>query len=494
MEQDYKYQTTLDKLISGAPSKIVDNLFTDSRKVEKNAIFFCVKGLVNDGHNYAKAAVANGAVCVVHSEDLNYYDNDVFYLKVDDVLDTLNEVAASFYDNPSKKLKVFAVTGTNGKTTVASLLRDILDNYEKAGYIGTINIQYDDNIIAADHTTPDVLDLQAVLAKMVQAHVKSVAIEVSSHSLEQKRVKALEVDFAIFSNLTHEHLDYHGSMENYFDAKSKLFSNLKSSQFAIINIDDEWGELLLNKSTGHNVTYAIEKKADYQAVDIEYFKGKTKFNLLYNDQIYPIVTNLVAKFNIYNLLSVIAALKESGLELLSIIENLGDLSQVDGRVEQIELGQDFSVIIDYAHTPDGFEQIFTYAQEIKNDKKIIAVFGSAGERDIIKRKMLGEIANRFCDMIILTEEDPRNEDVRKISNKIAEGITGNYVIIENRYDAIYQAVELANKGDIILILGKGNEQFIDKPQGREFYLGDGVIVKNIIQEYIIDYKEEEFYE
>ncbi len=494
MEEDYEYKTTLDKLISQAPAISVDSLFTDSRKVVENGIFFCVKGLVNDGHNYAKNAVANGAVCVVHCEDLNYYAKDVYYLKVDDVLDSLNEIAAKFYDNPSQKLKVFAVTGTNGKTTVSSLLKSILDKFEKTGYIGTINIQYDNKTITADYTTPDVIELQSVLAKMVLANVKSLAIEVSSHSLEQKRVNALETDFAIFCNLTHDHLDYHGDMENYFLAKSKLFSNLKPYQVAIINIDDEWGLPMLEKSSGKNITYAIEKPADYQAVDIEYFKDKTLFNLIYENKTYPIVTNLVAKFNVYNLLSVIAALKESGIAIESIIENLRDLSQVDGRVERIDLGQNFIVIVDYAHTPDGFEKIFAYADEIKNDKRIIAVFGSAGERDIAKRKMLGEIANRYCDMIILTEDDPRNEDVREISNKIAEGITKNYVIIENRYDAIYQAVELANEDDIILLLGKGNDQYMAKAHGREYYLGDGQIVKGIIQEYIIDYQEEEFYE
>lgn len=492
MQENNKYKTTLDKLIALTPKIEIDGLFTDSRKHVENGIFFCVRGLINDGHNYVNDAVANGAVCVVHSEDLNFYDKNVHYIKVDDVLDTLNDVASAFYDNPSSKMQVFAVTGTNGKTTVSYLLKNILNKFKKTGYIGTISIQYDDVTINADHTTPDVLELQEVLAKMVEAKVEAVAIEVSSHSLEQKRVQALEVDYAIYTNLSHEHLDYHGTMENYFEAKSKLFSSLDESKIAIINIDDNLGESMLDVSKGRNITYAIDQKADYQARDIEYFNNHTKFNLLYENEIYPIKTNLVAKFNIYNLLSVIAALKESGQDLFEIIAHLDNLAQVDGRVEQIDIGQSFTTIVDYAHTPDGFEKIFEYAEKIKGDNRIIAVFGSAGDRDIIKRKILGEIADKYCDMIILTEDDPRKEDVRAISNQIAEGIKGNYVIIENRYDAIYQAVELANSNDVILLLGKGDDQYMARVNGREFYPGDGEIVKNIINEYIVDYQEEEF--
>lgn len=492
MDKKYKYKTYLNKLVESAPKIEIWGLFTDSRKEVENGIFFCVKGLVNDGHNYVNDAIVNGAVCVVYSDELSFYDHKVHYIKVEDVLDSLNAIASAFYDFPSRKLEVFGVTGTNGKTTVSFLLKNLLNKFKKTGYIGTINIQYDDITIEAEHTTPDVLELQEVLAKMVDADVEAVTIEVSSHSLEQKRVAALEVDYAIYTNLSHEHLDYHGTMDNYFEAKSKLFSNLKPENTAIINIDDDYGTSLLEISKGNNITYAIDKEADYQAVDIEYFKDKTKFNLIYEEETYPVVTNLVAKFNVYNLLSVIATLKESGLKLEVIISQLEDLDQVDGRVEKIELGQSFTTIVDYAHTPDGFEKIFKYAAEIKGEKRIIAVFGSAGERDIIKRKILGEIADKYCDMIILTEDDPRNEDVRAISNKIAEGIKGNYVIIENRYDAIYQAVELANTNDVVLLLGKGNDQYMAKAHGREFYLGDIEIVKKIIQEYIVDYKEEEF--
>ena len=494
MEKQAEYAKNLSELIVGEPSMKIEVLFTDSRKNVRNGMFFCVKGLVNDGHTYVDDAILNGAICVVHSDDLSFYAPNIHYIQVDNVLDTLNAAAASFYDYPSSKLEVFGVTGTNGKTTVSYLLKNILDKFKKSGYIGTISIQYDNKTIESLHTTPDVLELQEVLADMVKANVKAVAIEVSSHSLEQKRTQALEIDYAIYTNLSHEHLDYHGTMENYLEAKLKLFTNLKDNQKAIINIDDDHGQEILDQSTGINITYAINQPADYRAINIEYFKSKTKFDLVINDNIYPVETNLVAKFNVYNLLAVIAALAESGIDVNDIIEKVLNLVQVDGRVELVDLGQNMTVIVDYAHTPDGFEKIFNYAEEIKGDKRIIAVFGSAGERDIIKRTLLGEIADKYCDMIILTEDDPRNESVQAISNKIAEGISGNHIIIENRYDAIYQALELANEKDIILILGKGNDQFMAREHGREFYLGDGEIAKKVIREYLLEQKEENYYE
>lgn len=489
-----KYTKDLSELIVGEPSKKIEALFTDSRKNVKNGMFFCVKGLVNDGHNYVDDAILNGAVCVVHSDNLSFYAPNIHYVQVDNVLDTLNAVAASFFNYPSNKLQVFGVTGTNGKTTVSYLLKNILNKFKKSGYIGTISIQYDNKTIEALHTTPDVLELQEILADMVKVNVEAVAIEVSSHSLEQKRTQALDIDYAIYTNLSHEHLDYHGTMENYLQAKLKLFKNLKDNQKAIINIDDKYGQEFLEKSTGVNITYAIDQPANYRAINIEYFKSKTKFDLVINDIIYPVETNLVAKFNVYNLLAVIAALVESGIDINEIIKEVSNLVQVDGRVEIIDLGQNMTVIVDYAHTPDGFEKIFKYADEIKGDKRIIAVFGSAGERDILKRTLLGKIADKYCDMIILTEDDPRKESVQVISNKIAEGISGNHIIIENRYDAIYQALELANDKDIILILGKGNDQYMAREHGREFYLGDGEIAKKVIREYLLEQQEENYYE
>lgn len=492
MADQFKYHKNLADLIEGSPNIEIKGLFFDSRQKMEDAIFFCVKGLVSDGHNFTKEAISNGAKVIVYEDELEFYDKNVIYIKVASVLDSLNKVAASFYADPSSKLNIYAVTGTNGKTTIASLISNILNNFQKAGYIGTINTRYGNKIIQSQHTTPDAITLQSTLAKMQKADVKSVAVEISSHALEQKRVGSLKVNVAIYSNLSHEHLDYHGDMDTYFLAKSKLFSNLSKNAKAIINIDDDYGERMLEKSSGENITYAIERDADYKAFDIVYKKDYTSFKLKYKEKVFDIKTNLVAKFNVYNLLAALAALSESGLKLDLIIPLLENLQQVAGRVETVDLNQSFKVIVDYAHTPDGFEKIFSYADAIKEDKKIIAVFGSAGKRDIVKRSILGEIADKYCDMIILTEDDPRQEGVRNIANQIAEGIEGNYVIIDNRYDAIYQAVELANAGDVILLLGKGSDKYMARADKKEFYPGDKEIVTKIIKEYIIDFREEEY--
>lgn len=481
----------LNELVATESELIIDQLFTDSRVRVENGLFFCVKGIVNDGHNFCDSAIASGAVAIVHSDDLKTYQDNITYIKVEDVDSALNIAASKFYDNPSSKLSIFAVTGTNGKTSVASIITDILNHKENTGYIGTINIAYNNKTIAAKYTTPEVIDFHSIMADMVNENVTALATEVSSHSLIQRRVDSLEYDYAIFTNLSHEHLDYHGTMENYYFAKAKLFENLSDKQWAIINIDDQSGERLMETDIINKVSYAIDHPADYRAIDAEYSIDSTKFTLLYKEEAYEFETNLVAKFNLSNLLAAIAALHIHGLSFEELIKYVKDIDQISGRVEKIDFNNQFQVIVDYAHTPDGFEKLFKYAKEIVGDKRIISVFGSAGERDILKRSILGEIADKYSDMIILTEDDPRNESVVAISKQIAEGIEQNYIVIENRYDAIYQAIELANNGDIILVLGKGNDLYMALDSGKETYMGDVNIVREILKEYLQEENENE---
>lgn len=483
MHMELKYNKRLSELIENAPDIKIEHLFTDSRKGANNGIFFCIKGIMNDGHKFVDSAIEKGAVCIIHCDELKEYQDGVLYYKVEDVDAELNRIASLFYEDPSSKLQVFGVTGTNGKTTVTSLIQDILNPKVNTGYIGTINISYNNKTIAAQYTTPEVIDLQRVMSEMVNENVKALAIEVSSHALIQKRVMALKVDYPIFTNLTHEHLDYHGTMEHYFEAKAELFKDLSEEQCAIINVDDEYGKRLIDLEIPNFVTYGIDNDADYRAINAEYAFDQTSFTLVHQNKEYEVLSNLVAKFNLSNLLAAIAALHQSGLELEYIISRVSNLKQISGRVERINFADQFQVIVDYAHTPDGFESLFRYAKSIVGDKRIISVFGSAGERDILKRKVLGEIANEYSDMIILTADDPRNESVADISKEIAEGIDKNYIIIENRYDAIYQAIQLANKCDIILVLGKGNDQYMALESGKEPYIGDVNIVNEILEEY-----------
>ena len=474
----------LNKLIDKAPKIKIENLFTDSRLKVDRGMFFCIKGMINDGHRFVSEAIANGAVCIVHSDDLEDYVDDIVYIKVVDVQDILVKVADKFYDHVSSKLKLFGVTGTNGKTSIAITIKSILNKYLTCGYIGTMGIEYNNIHMSTGKTTPDILYMSKTLSDMDKDNVKAVTIEVSSHGLDQRRIDGIEFDYAIFTNLTHEHLDYHGTMENYFEAKARLFTELDSSKCAIINIDDDYGKRLVHMTDARVVTYGIDNPATYQALDIKLDSKNTSFTLRHANEDYAISTNLVAKFNIYNLLAIIAALYESGLEMAAIIESVKRIEQIEGRVEIVDEGQAFDVIVDYAHTPDGFMKIYEYAKAItKKDNKIITVFGSAGKRDTKKRPKLGKISHDYCDIIILTEEDSRSESVIDICREIASEIEDRYVIIENRYDAIRQAIEMANTNDTILILGKGDEDYLAREFGNDPWMGDDKAARDILRKY-----------
>jgi UDP-N-acetylmuramoyl-L-alanyl-D-glutamate--2,6-diaminopimelate ligase len=322
--------------------------------------------------------------------------------------------------------------------------------------------------------------------------MKAAALEVSSQGLDQHRVDALRFDVTIFTNLTHDHLDYHGNLENYFQAKKRLFSLLKPKGCSIVNIDDPYGARLYNEIYTRKYSFSIYDTADYQAKNIELGALSTKFTLVVEDKEYNLETNFVSEFNLSNLLAVIAALHQSGFSIDQISEHLNHLPQVDGRMEVIQEGQNFNVIVDYAHTPDGFEKIYQFANSITSENnKIISVFGSAGKRDSKKRPILGSISDKYCQMIILTEEDPRNESALHIAQEIASGIKqNNYIIVLDRYDAIRQALELANKNDTVLILAKGNERYITRQYGKEYWMGDEAATIDILKKLIVQEEEQ----
>lgn len=475
----------LSSLFVNAPELEIQGLMSDSRKKKPNSIFFCVKGMMNDGHLFINQAINNGAICVVYSDDLQEMNPTITYIRVKDVVKALNKISDIFYGSPSRQLLVFGVTGTNGKSSVTTLIRDILNQFTPTGYIGTISIEYGDVKIPPLLTTPEVDDLQGILRDMVDAGMKACALEVSSIGIEQHRVDSIDVDVAIFTNLTHDHLDYHGTMENYSLAKKSFFDHLKPDAIAVTNIDDYYGNLMIHDCSCNVITYGIDNDADYRAKDIQIIKDKTIFTLSCNEKEYRIETNLVAQFNIYNLLAVIAALNCKGIPIEKIMPKFKQFTQIEGRMERIEEGQPFNVIVDFAHTPDGIQQVMEYAAKITpKENRIIGVFGSAGKRDFKKRPIFGKIADKYCDMIILTEDDPRDESIYEIAQEIAEGIKKtNYIIIERRFDAIRQAVEIANENDTILILGKGDEIFIYREFGREPYLGDHKVAKEVINKY-----------
>ena len=453
----------LSKLFKNAPTVNITGLSFDSRTVRPGNIYFCLPGLTNDGHDFIDSAIQNGAVCIVHSKELLNMAQGAVYIRVEDVNDAMNKVARIFYARPSDKMKMYGVTGTNGKSTITNIIRDIINDKTPCGYIGTIAIKYGDIELQPNLTTPDALFLQSKMADMVRCGMKACALEVSSHGLAQHRVDGISFDCAIFTNLTYDHLDFHGTMENYFEAKSLLFKNLvKEDGVSVINKDDEKYDALKDCSKARVVSYAINSEADYRAINIKMSSQGTQFDLVYSGHMYPVKTNLVGNFNVYNLLAAIAALNETGYDLEKIIEKCLHIAQVEGRMERIDCGQPYNVIVDFAHTPDGMEKMMQFGRSVTMPgHRLIAVFGSAGKRDVHKRKVFGELADKYCDYIIVTEDDPRDEDPKEIAEQIKSGIQNTpHVFVQDRYEAIHQAISSAQEGDTVLLLGKGDESFI----------------------------------
>lgn len=481
----------LSRLFKNAPTINITGLSFDSRKVQPGNIYFCLPGMTFDGHDFINQAIEKGAKCIVHSKKLEYMPEGAVYIRVNDVTDAMNQCAKIFYSRPAEKMLMYGITGTNGKSTIANIIRSIRNTVEPCGYIGTISIEYGNIKLAPDLTTPDALFLQEKLSDMVRTGMKACALEVSSHGLAQHRVDAIDFDVAIFTNFTYDHLDFHGTLDNYFEAKSILFKNrVKANGVSILNIDDEKYDELKELSNARVVSYGIDKECDYRAINVEINSKESKFDLVHDGKIYHVHTNLVATYNIYNLLATIAALHETNMSLEDIIVQCKNLPQVDGRLEQIDLGQPFNVVVDFAHTPDGMEKIMQFGKSIAKDHKVIAVFGSAGKRDVAKRKVFGEIADQYCDKVILTEDDPRDEDPKEIADQIKEGIQNTQnIFIQDRYEAIRQAVENAGKGDVILLLGKGDEPYLYRENGRAPWIGDNVAVKECIEKYCLNNAE-----
>ena len=480
----------LNEIFEKAPKLEIKCLAVDSRTPMEDGIFFCIHGIKNDGHLHVKQAIDNGAKVIVYHDDIDT-SLPAIYIRVDDVTAILNVVAKKFYGDPTSKMDVYGVTGTNGKTTIASLISQLVNPYKPCGYIGTVGITYGDTNIAPSLTTPTILENNKYLAKMYDSGIRACAIEVSSIGIEQKRTDSIDFDVAIYTNLTHDHLDYHVTMQDYFLAKKRFFDNLKYNAIAITNIDDEYGREIIKDTNARVVTYGINNEADYMATEIKLNPSNSSFVLKYAGKSYLVNTNLVALFNIYNLLGVIAALNETGYSLDMILPKLSSLSSVTGRMHRIDVSDDYNIIVDFAHTPDGLQQVFEYAKTITPlSNSIIVVFGSAGRRDTIKRKVFGELADRYCDMIILTEDDPRDESPLDIAKEIASGIKEKqYIIVESREEAIHTAISLLNKNDTLLILGKGDEKFIYRSFGKETYKGDDILAEKYIKERIEEENE-----
>ena len=499
----------LSELYKGQPDIEITSLVLDSRKAIKGSLFFCVDGYETDGHRFACKAVDNGAVAVVHTKDIEKRPG-VAYIKVADINAELNRTADLFYGHPSRTMTRFGATGTNGKSTLTSVIRDVYGHKEPCGYMGTIAVKYGDTTLIPSLTTPDQIETNQHLADMVRAGMKACAMEISSQGLDRYRVDIIDYDCVIFTNLTHDHLDYHKTMENYFNAKKRLFTMVKPSAVAVLNADDiatydrlkkacacrtvsygtDRGQSLIDENgnpvEGSHSPVKSPETVDYFGKDITLGTDGTDFTLCYQSREYPVHTNLVALYNVYNLLGAVAAMNECGMPIEDQIPYLAHIPQVEGRAEKVDMGQDFTVLVDYAHTPDGYTKILDYAKEAAgNGGRILAVFGCPGKRDHVKRPVMGRIAAEYADRIFLTLQDPRGEDPEQIASEIAKGIrpVGTpYEFVPDRAEAIRKAVFTAQKGDVVVMMGKGNESYLYYEEGRRPWMTDKVAAEKALRE------------
>lgn len=444
----------------GDMDTIIRGIAMDSRKVEAGDLFVCVPGLNVDGHDFAEEVMAKGAVALLVERILPL---DLPQVQVPKVREIMGEVAARLYDFPAAKLEVVGVTGTNGKTTVTHLIEKIATQVgKKVGIIGTLGARVGGEAIPGSHTTPESIDLQKLLKKMVDQKVDLVVMEVSSHALVLGRVKGCEFDSGIFTNLTQDHLDYHKTMEEYLQAKAILFKNLqgaKEPKIAILNGDDPVSETIAKVSAAEVVTYGVKEQVDYQAEDIVLSADGVEFIVSFKGQRQKVHYSTPGMFSVYNALGAFAWAVERGLDPEAVADALGAIPGVPGRFESIRMGQPFQVIVDYAHTPDGLENVCRTAREFTKGR-LITVFGCGGDRDRTKRPKMGAIAEALSDHVIITSDNPRTENPRQIIQDILEGIEGfEYTANENRRQAIESACILAKPGDTVLIAGKGHEDY-----------------------------------
>jgi UDP-N-acetylmuramoyl-L-alanyl-D-glutamate--2,6-diaminopimelate ligase len=451
--------------IIGTLDRTVENIAYDSRRVQRNGMFVALRGEKSDGHEFIGQAVEKGAsVIVAEREEQN---PRATCLVVENTRIALADFAATFYGHPGRKLKLAAVTGTNGKTTTTFLIKHICENAGlRCGLIGTVRYEIGERVLPAIRTTPESLDLQELLAQIVNAGCKAAAMEVSSHALAQDRTLGLEWNVAVFTNLTQDHLDFHGTMKSYFESKMKLFTGLGSQKkkrkpVAIVNIDDRYGEQLLDKIDKRVaiITYGMGMRAEFRASNYRVESSGTSYQLDARGKSYLVRVPLIGRFNVTNSVAALAAANALGINLRDAVFSLGKSPQVPGRLELVPAKRQFQVFVDYAHTPDALGNVLKTLCELE-PHRLIAVFGCGGNRDRQKRPLMAEIVNRHADYAIITSDNPRKENPDTIIAEIEKGFRStHYEKIVDRTQAINRAIELARPHDIVLIAGKGHENY-----------------------------------
>ena len=466
------------KIIGNINIKI-NSIQSNSLLIKENDLFIALKGTKLDGHIFIEKSIKKGAKAIICENLPQILDKNVSYILVENSLKILPKIVKNFFENPSKNLKLIGITGTNGKTSIATLLYNLFKNLGyKVGLISTIENKIIDEIYNAKLTTPDIISLNELLSKMVEKNCEYCFMEISSHGIHQKRIEDLHFSGGIFTNLTHDHLDYHSNFKEYLNVKKSFFDKyLLKDAFAISNIDDKNGNVILQNTKAKKITYALKNHADFKAKIIERHFDSTFININHQE----VWLHLIGDFNIYNLLAVYTCAIHLGESQENVLKEMSNLKSVNGRFETLySEDKKIMAIVDYAHTPDALKNVLQTINNIKNNNQnIITVFGAGGDRDKSKRSKMGKIASDLSHQIIITSDNPRTENPEEIISDIEKGVSEeiNYIKINNREEAIKTAVLLSKKDDIILVAGKGHETY-QEINGVKHHFDDKEIIKN----------------
>ncbi len=474
--QEILYGVAIEKLV-GSTNREVSALVFDSRQIEKDAIFFAIKGSLFDGHAYIEKTIAAGAVVIICEEIPLNLVNEVVYIQVDNSHVALGKMAANFYGHPSAKLKLVGITGTNGKTTIATLLFKLFRELGyKVGLISTVQNQINDEIIPSTHTTPNPIALNELLNKMLTVGCNFCFMEVSSHAVAQHRIEGLSFIGGVFSNLTHDHLDFHKTFDNYLKAKKMFFDMLPKSAFALVNVDDKNGMVMLQNTKASRKTYAIKQMADFKAKIIENKFSGLNLEIDHVDVFFK----LVGSFNAANLLAAYGTASLLGEEKFNVLTILSSLTGAEGRFDYLTNNANIIGIVDYAHTPDAIQNVLSTVNDIrKGTEQVITIIGCGGDRDKTKRPIMAQVACDWSDKVILTSDNPRSEDPQIIVAEMETGVSPTNkrktISIIDRKEAIKTACHLAKPGDIIILAGKGHEKY-QEIKGVKYHFDDKEIL------------------
>jgi len=469
--------------VNGSTDVAIEKMEFDSRKISENDVFIAICGTISDGHDFIETAINNGAIAIICDTFPEIIVTGITYIKVKDTNKAMAFMAANYFENPSQKLKLVGITGTNGKTTVASLLYQLFQKAgHKVGLLSTVKILVDTKEYKATHTTPDSITINQYLKEMVEEGVEYCFMEVSSHGIHQKRTEGLQFAGGVFTNLSHDHLDYHPTFSEYRDVKKVFFDNLPKTAFALSNSDDKNGSVMLQNTAARKLTYALKTYSDYKAQILE--NQLSGLLLKINDN--EVWVRLIGTFNAYNLLAIYGTAVELGIESLEVLRLLSELESVSGRFQFIVSKGNITAIIDYAHTPDALENVLKTINDIRtNNEQLITVVGCGGDRDKTKRPIMADIASTLSDKIIITSDNPRTETPETIIAEMEQGVAPqNFkktVSISDRKQAIKAACQLAQANDIILIAGKGHETY-QEINGVRHDFDDMKIVKEMLDQ------------